>query len=326
MSRMIALLMLMLSASAIAQDANENELGQFFGSYPQTGAWFARDGSNTGFFFDIQNGILAGVYFGFDDAGNNVWLLFNGSLQTPASPESGIDWVLQTPLTRSANGGCIVDCNGGETPPRTTETVGDIQINFSGRSSGSFSIDGGDATAIVPLYFGTPAIISEVPEGIFAQPDIQGSWVVARGAQEFDDNGDPVSLQFAESASIIEIGEQEVLTSMIGQIPLAQGVEMVVRAPIVNDAAGLFPSNSFVNCIYFQPVSDPQQRESIDCQIVSTDEAIIPELMITRDISIELMSDSRFVVIITTTETPDNGGALADNEIIRLEGFRVGYD
>lgn len=331
MPRIIALLLLFVSVqlfsiTATAQNVDENELGQFLGSYPHTGAWFARDGSNTGFFLDIQNGTLAGVYFGFDDAGDNVWLLFNGSLQQAPSPDSDIDWTLQASLTRSANGGCILNCGADDNPPRTTEAVADIQIEFNGRSSATFSIDSGDSTAIIPLFFGTPAIVSEVPDGLFAQPNIEGTWVVARGTLASDDDGNPASLQFAESASIIEIGELEILTSLIGQVPLPQGVEMIVRAPITSDPAELFPTNSFVSCTYFQQVTEPQEGESIDCRVVSSDEVIIPELVTLRDISIELMSDSRFVVIITTIETPDNGGALTDGEITRLEGFRVGYD
>jgi len=69
--------------------AQFQDLDFLLNPYPETGAWDANDGSRTGFFMEVQNGIMAGAYFGADAAGDNVWLIFSGQLQ-PVIGDDGL--------------------------------------------------------------------------------------------------------------------------------------------------------------------------------------------------------------------------------------------
>ncbi len=91
--------------------------------FPETGAWDAKDGSKTGFFMEVQNGIMAGAYFGADAAGDNVWLIFSGQLQPLNTDTDNLQdgWVLESPLRRTSAAGCILNC----APPAETDPVTD---------------------------------------------------------------------------------------------------------------------------------------------------------------------------------------------------------
>lgn len=317
----VILTTMLAGASAGAQPVDDNDLGVFFGSYPQSGAWLAMDGSNTGFFLDIQNGVLGGAFFGFNGDGENVWLTFSGPLQRALSVNFNLDWILDTSLNQGFGGGCILDCTGAE-PARTTTEVGNIRISFSGRSSATYVIDGGDPVPIVPLYFGTPAIFNNNALGLFAQPDLEGTWAVASGSLLTNTAGDTEAFSLADSAGIVEIGPLTVITRQAGENNLPLDVEMTASAPIISDPQQLFPENAFIQCIYFQQTTLPPRIPLIDCEIVS-EQAEPPGLSVTRQIDIQRMSDSRFVVLVTTTSQPDDG---VIHPVQRLEGFRVGYD
>lgn len=323
-SKLIFSLLLLISAAlpVAAQSIDDDDLSIFFGSYPQTGAWMAMDGSNTGFFLDIQNGILAGAYFGFNADGENVWLTFNGPLQSTFTSALDQDWSLNAPLTQGFGGGCILNCADADSLERNSTQVGEIVLDFAGRSSATFRINDGEPIAIVPLYFGTSAIFSDGADGLRAQADLQGTWVVASGSMQADEQGDVQALSLADDAALIEIGEQEVITRNPGMIQLPQDVERVTRSPIISDPQDLFPANAFIQCTYFQQTTLPARDPLIECAVFS-DEVTIPEIAINRETSVELMSDSRFVILITTVAQPDDG---VIRPVTRLEGFRIGYD
>ncbi len=311
-----------------AQD--DEDIGVFFASYPESGAWFAADDSRTGFFFDIQNGTLAAAYFGFDRAGENVWLTFNGELQPAASVDGQADWITQAPLLQAANGGCILACDNPPAPAPTATPVGEITVTFNGRSSASFSIDNQPPIDIVPLYFGTPAIISEIgsptlvtpPNGLFAQPDLQGTWAVALGSLLTDDMGEVIEFGLAETAGFIEIGAQE-LTLPTPETPLPMGVERVTRAAIIRDTLEVFPADVEIVCTYYQLVSE-MQTELFECLVIGGNfGSPANDSEFTADIPLQLMTDSRFVMTITRNSQIANDDPAP---IRRLEGFRIGYD
>ncbi len=315
------LLTLILPLSAHSQAIDDNDIGVFFGSYPETGSWFAMDGSNTGFFFDIQNGIAAGAYFGFNDDGENVWLLFTGPLQRPDDAQSPTDWTLQAPLTQGANGGCILDCSGAMNPPASSTPVGEITINFSGRGSAAFSVDGSSFTDIVPLYFGTPAIGAQVPEGLFVQPDLEGTWVVSQGSLITNTEDEILQLNLADIAGVIRIGEQTIRTPGDGGPALAEGVTRFTRAPISNLSGVLFRDATDLICVYFEPTAT---SPSIECTVEGGITGVPPQgFLIFAETKVQLLSDSRFLLTITSDAPPESG---IFPPLIRLEGFRLGYD
>ena len=130
-------------------------LDQFANPLPESGRWFTNDGSRTGFFIEVQGGVLAGLYVGDDADGNNAWLSFSGLLQPgelPSAPEGG--WILETDLLQFAGAGCIVACAGPSARPSTFADVGDIRINFLGRSLARVWIDDQPAREIAPIFFG----------------------------------------------------------------------------------------------------------------------------------------------------------------------------
>ncbi len=315
------LMALLLSLTINAQDVDNNQQGIFSGSYPETGAWFAMDDSNTGFFLDIQNGAVGGAYFGFDDDGDNVWLLFSGQLEQ-LDTTGTFDWTLDAPLRQGANGGCILNCNDDQNPPHNSTAVGQIRINFTGRSTGVFSVDGSQFTPIIPLYFGTSAIISELPTGLFAQPDVAGTWAVAISTMVTDTEGNILEFEAADEAGIIQFDEQEVRTGEPGTPPLAQGVTMVTNNRLLR-AHPVFPDGSSLSCVYFEPSTEPPVTPLIECIIFGSLITTPPTTTITREIPIHLMSDSRFVAFIRDSADPVDGVL---PPLVRIEGFRVGYD
>ncbi len=309
----------------------ENEIGLFFGSYPQTGAWFAADGSNTGFFLDIQDRVLAGAYFGFDNQGNNVWFTFTGTLEPGFSIGYPINWFFRAPLTQGANGGCILDCASSTAEQHDSMEVGEISIGFSGRNRAAVSINNNEVIPIIPLYFGTSAMVSNVPGNpttfaeplLLAVPDLQGQWVVATGFAISDSENVISEVEFADTSGVIQIGEQQIDTQASGA-SLPAGVTRIVRWPITRDNFGLFPENSEIACSFTQRLESPDFpvfRDLIDCQIgpdgtdASTDSIQI-------NVPVTSISDSRFLVFMSTLSETEESLRTTH----RFEAFRVGYD
>ncbi len=294
----------------------------FFESYPHSGAWFAMDGSNTGLFLDIQNGTLAGAYFGFDNDGNTIWLLFNGELDAVVNilPGNQLSWIVQAPLTQGANGGCILDCGQVTNMTHSSTQVAEIFIEFTGRNNARFRIDSGQLVSIIPLYFGSSAItsVNHSPQGLFAQPDLQGEWVAFQGNR----TAIPGDFEIAESAGIIEIGEQELVVATPDN-PLPIDVTMITHAPITRDTAQLYADNSGITCVYSEspapPVTAPPTFKTVTCGVTQG----IPETLPAGNffavrVPPEMMTDSRFIVFSTDQDEPFRTR--------RVEAFKLGYD
>ena len=62
--------------------------------FPETGSWYNPDQSGSGINFEIQNGVLAGYYYGYDVNGLPEWQLFTGPLVR--SEQQGLQWELET--------------------------------------------------------------------------------------------------------------------------------------------------------------------------------------------------------------------------------------
>jgi len=319
------LLALLLIATPVTAQ-NVVNAGNFFAAYPEGGSWFAMDDSSTGFFFDIQNGHLAGSYFGFDDDGNDIWLIFNGPLQALfdlTSPEVQIGWQLESDLNRISNGACIVNCTGNSEPSVEANSVADLFIRFDGRSRGKFSVDGSSLVDIIPLYFGNPAIISDQPAGLTAQPDLQGTWVVAVGNGTRHADLTIAEVDIAQSSAIIEIGEQTTSRPPVG-VPPADFVSMLTQAPVIRDTAGLFPDGAVIECSYLLTTQTNVFGGRIECFVNGTglneiDAATGAGIRATAPI--QMMSDSRFIINLTETTN-----ASPASSTTRIEAFRISYD
>ncbi len=47
---------------------------------PYEGSWFNPEQSGSGFLIEVENDKLLGYYFGYDEAGEPIWALFDGQL------------------------------------------------------------------------------------------------------------------------------------------------------------------------------------------------------------------------------------------------------
>lgn len=118
--------------------------------YPQIGFWFDPDRSGSGFNIDLQNGILAGAYYGYSEDGQAQWFTFSGRLQR--SETAGEYWTLDTELLRFSGGSCI-DCE--YQAPDAPEPAHRIELKVLQRNLISYRLDGGEEYRVQPLIYGT---------------------------------------------------------------------------------------------------------------------------------------------------------------------------
>jgi len=226
-------------------DAQLDADDQFGNPLPESGRWFANDGSRTGFFIEVQGRVLAGLYVGGDADGNNSWLSFSGVLQPVdifVDGEGG--WILETDLLRFAGTGCIVDCAGASAGPSTYEDIGDIRIDFLGRSLARVQVDDQPVREIAPMYFGVERAALHPQAPPLFLPDFAGKWVVAKSLfSEFPDE--------YRSAAVIEIGERTVEELDLPEDPEPDAQRLRYVNPIIEDPEGMFPPDSWIECITF---------------------------------------------------------------------------
>lgn len=166
--------------------------------FPETGSWYnPQAGDKTGLNLEVQNGTLSGAYYGYDGYGDQVWLLFSGPLRIDRMGH----FVFSGQLTRSSGGGCIIDCNAGNNNAgHSVESVGMIDIEFTGRTTGRFRVNGNEFQTIRALSYGTSAeaAFPEFPDQML--PNFNGTWAIDYIFHFFCSN--------PESATIFNIFEQ----------------------------------------------------------------------------------------------------------------------
>jgi len=270
---------------------SQQSLDFLFNPYPETGAWDANDGSRTGFFMEVQNGIMAGAYFGADAAGDNVWLIFSGQLQPLSTDTDNVQdgWVLESPLRRTTAGGCILNCDSAAEPEPVTDEVAQIRLEFSGRSLATFSVDGGEPTNIYPSYWGNPAFVFDPEQPNLFLPNLTGTWL---GASTMQDRFDA----FDSDIFIMEIGERQV-----SSFPDAVDGEVFIQVlyPITK---GSFSGLDIV-CRYFR---------NIDAALLCS----VPISIDSAGIRINDISDSRFTWLVSDDTLT----------LTRTDFFRLNYD
>lgn len=287
-SSMLVLCLVCLPVSGYAQG---QDLDFLLNPYPETGAWDAKDDSKTGFFMEVQNGIMAGAYFGADAAGDNVWLIFSGPLQ-PRIADAGErqdGWVLESPLRRTTAAGCILDCDTAAAPDPVTDAVGQITLEFSGRSQATFSVDDSEPTEIYPTYWGNAAFAFDPEQPQLFLPNLTGTWVSVSTTQgQFD--------AFDSDIAIMEIGERQV-----SSFPGAGEGEVFVEVvyPIIKGNL----SGRDIVCRYFR---------NLDTDSL----CLVPISMDNAGIRINHTSDSRFTWLVANDVL----------QVTRTDFFRLNYD
>jgi hypothetical protein len=288
------------AAAAVAVplvDAQVEALDQYAQPLPESGRWFANDGTRTGFFIEVQNGIVAGLYVGSDAQGDNAWLSFSGSLAPGATTGGEGVWILESDLLRFAGTGCIVDCSAAVDGESSYADVGDIRIDFRGSSAGTVWIDDRPAVEIAPIYFGVERVVVNENDPPLFLPDLEGQWVVAAAS----------SADFPErylDAAVIEVGERRregvpTLTPPPGPVPVAREV-----FPIISDPDGLFAADSTIVCTIYRP-STVEPFCGVEYQLGP---------MASFAIDFDSISDARFTVL----EVSDLVGSSVQYQLFRL--------
>jgi len=245
--------------------------------YPETGRWGPRDGSRTGVFLEIQNGIAAGLWAGYDAEGEAAWLSFSGPIEPlirDEVPADQIGWELISELTEFSGGGCIVigaACGGGES---TGDFAGEfrhfIRLRFTERSAATLDVlparpligtpppgtpepegpEPGDEPIfgpidIVPLYFGVDAPALDPTRPLKRIPDFEGVWAAALANVVLSD-ADSTDHDY-EAAGIVQIGPREIQTFELDP-PMPGDVLAEVRHPVIDESLDRIPENSEIVC------------------------------------------------------------------------------
>ncbi len=229
-----------LHLSLFAQDGQN--LDFLLNPYPETGAWDANDGSKTGFFMEVQNGIMAGAYFGADAAGDNVWLIFSGQLQPHIPDDEAIQdgWVLESPLRRTTAAGCILDCAEADMLDPVNDEVAQIRLQFSGRSQATFSVDDGEPTSIYPTFWGNAAFAFDPGQPNLFLPNLTGVWL------SVSTQGSGFGSSSQDFTSIVVVGDRSV-----SRFPDADtgDVFLTVSYPVLEGLA-FTAVDSMISCDY----------------------------------------------------------------------------
>jgi len=254
----------LIAAAAVIPEharAQVDALNRLFNPYPETGRWGPRDGSRTGVFLEIQNGIVAGIWAGYDADGDAVWMSFSGALQPllfENNPDDQRGWTLQSRLQRFSGGGCILidaDCSGEPVGDPGLETRDFIRLRFRGASRATLEVlaedpSSGEASTdnpifgpieITPLIFGVeaPLIRPEAPQP--RAPDLEGVWLVA-SVESLRNDQTPID-ELQTNSGIIRIGPPEFSGSDSDPSLITS-----VNYRIVEDNSGLFPPDAEIPC------------------------------------------------------------------------------
>ncbi len=117
--------------------------------YPQAALWYNPQRPGTGINIDVQNGILAAMYYGYRDDGSAIWYQFSGHLARSESDD--VYWELEADLIETSNGEPV---NGPYQFPDLV-VAGTVHVEIMQRNLLRFTIDGGPSQRMVPMVFGS---------------------------------------------------------------------------------------------------------------------------------------------------------------------------
>lgn len=158
---------------------------------PERGVWFDPAAPGTGFMWDVQKGVLAGTWYGYETGGEAVWYLFNGRLQAGSISVAddhlvstggvaadfdrpGVEWVVSAEAQRFHGGACITCPFVAPAPP---VVVAELKIEFLARTRARFKVDGGEWQMLRHFNFGAQSVsLPSEEEGPLVVPDVSGKW------------------------------------------------------------------------------------------------------------------------------------------------------
>jgi len=138
---------------------------------PLNGVWYNPEQSGSGFGIDVQNGKVFGIYYGYDEQGQQLWLTFIADLVP--SDEENIMWTLDADLNQFENG---TSFNSTYQFPTATDYSGQIHVKFTQKNHAIFSVNDGDAQNIVPVVFATQSSVDFPEYSSYQLPELKGMW------------------------------------------------------------------------------------------------------------------------------------------------------
>ncbi|NNE06699.1 MAG: LamG domain-containing protein [Xanthomonadales bacterium] len=216
-----------------------------FRPVPVSGPWVAIDVPDSGFLLDIQNGILAGFYFGYDQAGDAQWYTFSGPLEADTPGLSRVD----AQLLRYEGGGCI-NCDPAAATPHAD--VGSIKLRFTQKHHGTYSVNGGPERNFTFLNFGTAGTAYFSDDTPYLLPNLGGTedghspWTVVVSRYSLDVPGawPPRESAMAHMSSpVVSMDEQ------FGTRVTYASSEMVGDSPLLQIVCGHFTEEDEPNCM-----------------------------------------------------------------------------
>lgn len=138
---------------------------------PVTGNWYNLSEPGTGYIIDVQRGYVFGMYFGYDENGQQRWMTFQGELQKSEDPD--VRWELSSVLSNYQGGNSF---NSDYQAPISEASEHSIHFEFLYTHGGRFSVDDGEYQTIKPLNYRveTERLFEEVN---YDFPDLTGQWV-----------------------------------------------------------------------------------------------------------------------------------------------------
>ncbi len=142
--------------------------------FPESGLWFNPEQTpGSGLNFEIQNGVLAGFFYGYSAEGKPEWQLVSGAL-VPSAVE-GVLWELETTFTRAEGGSCI----GCEFKPPEITAGATIRLEFMQRNYMRIRIGGIFDQFFVPFIYGSDAVAYFPNKTPYLFPTYDGTFVLA---------------------------------------------------------------------------------------------------------------------------------------------------
>lgn len=141
--------------------------------FPETGSWYNPAQSGSGLNFEIQNGVLAGFYYGYDDTGLPEWQLITGPLVR--SEKQGVQWELKTQFQQFQDGNCI-DCE--YVPPTGPADGPTITLDFMQRNYMRITIGDNPSQFFVPIIYGSMGMKYFEEQTPYVFPEYGGDFVL----------------------------------------------------------------------------------------------------------------------------------------------------
>ena len=158
---------------------------------PEKGTWFDPDEPGTGFMWDVQRGVVAGTWYGYQSDGQPVWYLLSGRLRAgsdsvaedhlfvtatlPAeSTRPGVVWIMNAEALHFVGGACF-DCP--YVPGVMPIVAAQFEFEFLSRTRARYRVNSGEWRPLHHFNFGVNAVSLVGASGDVSRlPDLTGQW------------------------------------------------------------------------------------------------------------------------------------------------------